>query len=182
MKSQARWLNKMAKRGYRLIKTGKMSYEFEACEPDYYEYYVEYIGDKSKENAEKYKHLLEDMGYVVFYKNINVNYNVGKVTYNPLAEKGGRVISNETTMGKELLIVEKIKDMAPFELHTTAEDQRNYIIRLSKSWLYMFTIFLLLFIFTGRLILGIITCILCIPVIIFAIKIFKLKKEMLTKE
>ena len=55
MKSQTRWLNKMAKRGYRLIKTGKTSYEFEICEPDSYEYYVEYIGDKSKENGDYYK-------------------------------------------------------------------------------------------------------------------------------
>lgn len=182
MKSQARWLNKMAKRGYRLIKTGKMSYEFETCEPDSYEYCVEYIGDKSKENAEKYKHFLEDMGYVVFYKNINVNYNVGKVVYNPLAEKGGRIISNETTMGKELLIVERTKDMTPFELHTTTEDQRNYLIRLSKCWLCMFALFLLLYIITRNVVLGIIACILFIPLIFWGIKISKLKKEMQIRE
>lgn len=182
MKSQTRWLNKMAKRGYRLIKTGKTSYEFEICEPDSYEYYVEYIGDKSKENAEKYKCFLEDMGYVVFYKNINLNYSSGKVVYNPLAEKGGRIISNETTMGKELLIVERTKDMTPFELHTTKEDQKSYLIRLSKCWLCVFAMFLILFIITRNVFLGIISCILLIPLLIFCIKILTLNHEMQIRE
>ena len=49
--SQANWLNKMAEKGYRLIRTGKILYEFEECTPGQYQYCVEFIGQKSKESA-----------------------------------------------------------------------------------------------------------------------------------
>ena len=75
---QKNWLNKMAEKGYRLIRTGKLLYEFEKCKPGQVQYCVEFIGQKSKANAEDYHDFLEEMGYSVFYKNINLNYSVGK--------------------------------------------------------------------------------------------------------
>lgn len=81
--SQTRWLNKMAHNGYRLINTTTASYQFESCEPDEYQYTVEYIGNWSKEHADTYMQILEDCGYRVFYKNINLNYSAGKVVLRP---------------------------------------------------------------------------------------------------
>lgn len=63
---QENWLNKMAEKGYRLVRTGKMLYEFKECEPNKVKYCVEFIGEKSKENAKDYSRFLEDMGYKVF--------------------------------------------------------------------------------------------------------------------
>lgn len=85
-----------------------MLYEFEACKPDQVKYCVEFIAQKSKANASDYHEFLEGMGYKVFYKNINLNYSVGKVRLRPWAEKGGRIATNATTFNRELLIVEKI--------------------------------------------------------------------------
>ena len=51
-------------------------------------YCVEFIGEKSKENATDYADFLEDMGYKVFFKNINLNYSVGKVRLAPMGRKG----------------------------------------------------------------------------------------------
>ena len=51
---QQKWLNAMSHEGYRLIGTGKISYE------------------------------LEEKGYKVFYKNINLNYSIGKYAGGPL--------------------------------------------------------------------------------------------------
>ena len=45
---QKNWLNKMAEKGYRLIRTGKLLYEFEKCKPGQVQYCVEFIGQKSK--------------------------------------------------------------------------------------------------------------------------------------
>ena len=72
MHSQARWLNKMASQGYRLVRTDLTHYEFEPCSPDEYEYAVEYIGYMTPAHMEEYKTLLEDLGYRTFYKNINI--------------------------------------------------------------------------------------------------------------
>ena len=100
----------MAEKGYRLIRTGKLLYEFEKCKPGQVQYCVEFIGQKSKANAEDYHDFLEEMGYSVFYKNINLNYSVGKIRWRPWAEIGGRVATNTTTFNRELLIVEKEND------------------------------------------------------------------------
>ena len=85
LNAQAKWLNKMSEKGYRLVRTGRVLYEFEECSPDEVTYCVEFIGEKSKENATDYADFLEDMGYKVFFKNINLNYSVGKVRLRPWA-------------------------------------------------------------------------------------------------
>lgn len=112
---QEKWLNKMADEGYRLVRTGKMLYEFEKCEPKQVLYHVEFIGNESREKAQDYCDLLEDMGYRIFYKNVNLSYSVGKIRLRPWAEKGGRVATKATTFNHELLIIEKENDGKPFE-------------------------------------------------------------------
>mgnify|MGYP000130620122 CR=1 FL=1 len=34
LNAQAKWLNKMSEKGYRLVRTGRVLYEFEECSPD----------------------------------------------------------------------------------------------------------------------------------------------------
>lgn len=132
LNAQAKWLNKMSEKGYRLVRTGRVLYEFEECSPDEVTYCVEFIGEKSKENATDYAVFLEDMGYKVFFKNINLNYSVGKVRLRPWAEMGGRIATNATTFNRELLIVEKSNDGKPFELHTSYADKEKYYRNLRK--------------------------------------------------
>ncbi len=55
LSAQENWLNKMASKGYRLIRSEKMLYEFEECTPGQYQYRIEFIGQKSKENAACYR-------------------------------------------------------------------------------------------------------------------------------
>ena len=49
---------------------------------------------------------LEEKGYKVFYKNINLNYSIGKVRWRPFAGKYGRIATSPGNFDKELLIVE----------------------------------------------------------------------------
>jgi hypothetical protein len=137
LNAQAKWLNKMSEKGYRLVRTGRVLYEFEECSPDEVTYCVEFIGEKSKENATDYADFLEDMGYKVFFKNINLNYSVGKVRLRPWAEMGGRIATNATTFNRELLIVEKSNDGKPFELHTSYADKEKYYRNLRNPWLFL---------------------------------------------
>lgn len=142
MGAQKKWLNKMAQEGYRLVKVGKLEYEFEECTPGKYVYEIEYVGDKSFEHEEDYKAFLEGLGYKVYYKNINLNYSTGKVTWRPYAEKGGRISTKADTFDRELLIIEKENDGCPFELHTTPADKIAYYKRLRDPWLYTAAILL----------------------------------------
>lgn len=182
LRSQTRWLNKMAAKGFRLVRTGKLLYEFEACKPNEYEYCLEFVGGKSEQNAEDYKNFLKDIGYNVFYKNINLNYSVGKVRVRPWAEKGGRIATNSTTFNKELLIVEKVKDGKPFELHTTNEDQIQYMKQLRSPWLSLALIFMLCGILMKSVIFVIIALISILPVVFYQVEISKLEKDARTRE
>lgn len=124
--AQSRWLNKMADRGLRLSRTEKLLYEFQPCAPGQYRYCVEFVAHLSREKAEDYARFLEDCGYRTWFKNANLDWNVGKVKVRPWADQGGRLASNATTYNRELLIVEKENDGKPFRLHTALEDQIRY--------------------------------------------------------
>ena len=182
LSAQENWLNKMAAKGYRLIRTEKLLYEFEKCKPGQYQYRVEFIGQKSKTKAEDYRAFLEDMGYQVFYKNINLNYAVGKVRYRPWAEKGGRVATHGTTFHRELLIVEKENDGKPFELHTSFEDRASYYSSLRNPWLCIVLLFGILGIVNRSIILGVWALVALFPVILYQAQIMKVKQDAKIKE
>lgn len=180
--AQANWLNKMSEKGYRLVRAGKMLYELEECEPNQVKYCVEFIGQKSKDNANDYHNFLKDMGYKVFYKNINLNYSVGKIRWRPWAEKGGRIATNATTFNRELLIVEKVNDGKPFELHTSYEDKESYYSNLRNPWLLMLLMFAIFTVVNRSIILSVLTLILLIPVLVYQMQIAKNRREAKTKE
>ena len=179
---QKNWLNKMAEKGYRLIRTGKLLYEFEKCKPGQVQYCVEFIGQKSKANAEDYHDFLEEMGYSVFYKNINLNYFVGKVRWRPWAEIGGRIATNATTFNRELLIVEKSNDGKPFELHTSYADKEKYYRNLRNPWLFLLLLFALFAIIKHSIVLGIFSLVSAIPSILYQLQIINVRQKAKTWE
>jgi Protein of unknown function (DUF2812). len=145
--AQRNWLNKMADKGYRLGKCGRLFYEFETCKPSEYVYQVEYIGDKSKAEGKDYAAFLEDMGYNIFFKNVNLDFDIGNVLWRKLADKGSKIADYQTVMERALLIVEKENDGTPFELHTTNDDKADYY----GKFLVPYFLFFLLFVFIGTI-------------------------------
>jgi len=122
------------------------------------------------------------LGYKVFYKNINLNYSVGKVRYRPWAEKGGRIATNGTTFNRELLIVEKESDGKPFELHTSFEDRTSYYSSLRNPWLCTLLLFGAMGIVNRSIILGILALAALIPVTLYQVQIMKVKQDAKIKE
>lgn len=185
MKRQQAWLNDMASQGYRLVKTGKVMYEFEACKPNQYVYCIDFVAHKSMHELTEYKQFLETIGYRVMSKNINMNWSIGHIRVRPYGEGSGKVATSPGTYNKELLIVEKVNDEKPFQLHTTLEDQLAYYTFERNAYLSSVLLALFLFlwiIFTSSfqmqyllfLILGII---MAIPTLLLQKEIIKLKKK-----
>ena len=172
----------MAAKGYRLMRTTQAMYEFDKCNPRQYQYKVEFVGQKSRQNAQDYVQFLEDCGYRVFFKNINLNYSIGKVQWRPWAENGGKVATNSSTYNRELLIVEKINDGKPFELHTTYEDKLDYYKDVRKPWIFLFIVSAILGICLHQIVWGAFSAISIIILITFQIELAKLKKQSNTKE
>lgn len=176
-KAQVKWLNKMADKGFRLSGTTVAGYVFEACRPGEVEYAVEFVGCFSREKADEYALFLEGLGYRTFFKNLNLNWNVGKVEVRPWAEKGARLSRNETTYNRELLIVEKERDGKPFQLRTTAADRLAYAKMAVKPWIWFFAAFAVCGLLLRSWPFAIPAGLALIVIVIFLGKIAKLKKE-----
>lgn len=177
IKNQEKWLNRMASKGYRLIKVEKLLFEFEKCNSNEYQYCVDFVGNKSKDNSEDYKKFLEEIGYIVFYKNINLNYSIGKIRYRPWANKGGRMVTNNNIYNKELMVVEKKNDGKPFELHTSYENKVEYYHSLVKMWGYLFVIFLVFCVSFHTIISGFFSLLCLVPTVLYGNEMRKCMKE-----
>ena len=94
---QTEWLNQMAAQGRRLVKCKQLSYEFESCSPDEYEYTVEFVADRSFSDSTDYKSYLESMGYKTFYKNLNVGVAFGVRGVRGQREQGKLQLHREVT-------------------------------------------------------------------------------------
>jgi len=133
---QEKWLNKMAAQGWRLNKCGLIYYTFEQCEPDEYEYKVEFVADQSYQKSQQYKAYLENMGYWTAYKNINVGILIGNSKWRPWAKGMGQITSSPGSFHKELLLIGKKKDGKAFELHTDIYDLWSIYRTVRNSYLW----------------------------------------------
>ncbi len=138
---------------------------------------MEYIGNKSKQGADDYVHFLEECGYRVFFKNINLNYSVGKIEARPWADKGGKFATSSTTLHRELLIVEKKNDGKSFVLHTTYEDKLKYYKTLQRPWLFGFLIWGIAGLLTQNIAFGVLAVVFLVVVGIFHMDIMQFKKK-----
>lgn len=125
----------MAGKGYRLVDAGKITYTFEKCQPNQFQYAVEFIAHHGLTSAREYRSFLQGIGYKVLYKNINLKFSIGKVKWRPYGKGVGQITTSPGTYNKELLIVEKPADGKPFELHTSNADKATYYKPLRNAWL-----------------------------------------------
>lgn len=177
LKAQENWLNRLASKGYKLIAVNRLSYEFETCSPHEVQYCIDFVGEKAMSDTIHYKEFLEGLGYCVYYKNMNLNYSIGKLRIRPWAEKGGGVATNKTTYNKELLIVERNYDDKPFQLHTTCDDKIKYYQNLIKPWLCLCLLIVVFGSINRSLFYVLIAMIFTVPIFIYQIQIMKLYKE-----
>lgn len=133
MTAQERWLNKMSAEGWRLVKTGKLTYDFERCGQGEYEYKVEFSAYLPWEKQKDYMSFLEETGYRVMTKNINISLSVGKVRWRPYGQGAGQIATAPGGINKELIIIEKKADGKPFELRTSNADKAAYFSRLRSA-------------------------------------------------
>lgn len=133
--TQENWLNEMARKGFRLVQTGRISYDFEQCEPGEYQYAIEFVAHKSPDSVKEYHAFLEELGYKVFYKNMNLNVSFAKLRWRPFGERMGQISTNPGSYNKEIFIIEKKNDGKAFELRTTNHDKVEYYRPLRNTWL-----------------------------------------------
>lgn len=194
---QQNWLNQMAAKGYRLMKCGQITYTFEECEPNQYEYAVEYVGDRSYSDARLYQRHLSQMELRTFTKNINLNLSYGKIRWRPYAKGMGQLATAPGGFNKELLILEKKRDGKPFKLHTTMQDKLDAYRAVQRTYLWSLFVMSALAavsfipnestrsdaaLWIARGMIGIFAILLVIPTIKYTSLVKKLKEESSTFE
>lgn len=132
---QERWLNFMAKKGWRLINIHGHRYGFIKCDPEEFVYCVDCILTRSTRDAKEYIDFLHEVGYKTFQTGINFNMSVGKMRWRVGGSKLGHIDTSTGKYNKEILVVEKRKDGKPFRLHTSKEDILNYYRSLRNTYL-----------------------------------------------
>ena len=132
LRAQARWLNKMASRGWRLANTGKLDYYFTPCEPGEYQYAVDFTGNMSRAHGDDYAAFLAGCGYRTWFKNVNLQWSYGKVRWNLYGEPGARISSDRTNLDRELLIVERRAEPGEFRLYTVEEELEALRVMLRR--------------------------------------------------
>ncbi len=175
--SQEQWLNTMSDEGWRPVGTTVSGYEFEECEKGRYRYKVAYIANRSKEGAEAYKKALEECGYRVLFKNANLNYSTGKAEVRPWADEGGRVATENTTLHKELLIIEKENDGTEFELCATFEQRYDSYNRLRLWGMIAFVVAMALAIAGKSILWGMVAVLPLVWTVLYHLEIRKLRKS-----
>ncbi len=138
---QAKWLNKMAARGWRLVDTGKLRYTFDKCEPGEYQYAADFVGNFSRAHGDDYAEFLSGFEYRTWFKNVNLQWSYGKMRWNPTGEPGARISSERTNLDREILIVERRAEPGEFKLYTSAEDELEVLRDMRRRSLYPAVLF-----------------------------------------
>ena len=182
IKKQEQWLNKKVSQGWRLVKSGIMTYTFERCEPGAYQYAVDYVGSKSNEDATNYHDFLEGMGYRVFYKNINATYSLFHVRFRMFKKNPWIPATTLTNYNKELLIVERKAEEGEFKLHTSGEDIKNYYMELLSPYCFLAIMAIGMGIVLQNIWCALIGLVFIVPAAIYISEIVKVKKLEKTEE
>lgn len=133
--SEEKWLNKMAKAGFRLVSLNNLNYVFEKCEPSEYEYKIDFVGHKTLRDFNEYVAFMEEMDMKTFSRSSAVRFTTGKVRFRPWAGKGAKITTSSGNFNKEWLIVERKCDGTKFELHTDYKDLIEYYRYQRKAYL-----------------------------------------------
>lgn len=141
------WLNRMAKKGYRLKSVNNFLYDFETSDKDYV-YSIQFIGASSSKEINGYIQMLKENGTKVYRAPLNQgNIAFGKFRLRPYAQGDGKIANTFQTYNKEILVVEH-EGKKPQKLLTNKSDLAKYYKNIRNAYLQGFIGVLVLFLYS----------------------------------
>lgn len=138
IKGREKYLNNMAEKGYRLVKSGAFFHQFIESEDKKYKYNVEYIGHLSNQERKNYIEFLDELGINSYSAPINMGkIAIGNVRFRPYADKGAMVATSMGMINREILISEKIDDGKVFETFSDDDDKIVSLKNMRKPYIYL---------------------------------------------
>ena len=127
---QEKWLNKMAQRGLRLVSVNYTAYEFETCDPGQYEYHIEVVKGKTKEEILDRQRYLARRGIKSIPKSISNNRTVGNAKAHSIGSGESQVVIVPDLKLPELLILERTKEMC---IRDRYEAEKSAVLRPQQN-------------------------------------------------
>ena len=141
------WLNRMAKKGYRLKTINNFIYDFEKTDKDY-SYSTQFIGTNSSKENNGYIQMLKENGARVYRAPLNQgNIAFGKFRFRPYAHGDGKIANSFQGYNKEILVVEN-GGKEPQKLLTDNSDLAEHYKNIKNAYLQGFLMILALFAFS----------------------------------
>lgn len=146
---RTKFLNEIAKKGYRLTNAGALLHEFQSTsEP--MEYFVQYIGYLSNDERESQEKELEKKGFDVFYVPLNVKkYSFWATQANRVRDPEGYLQTSFGMVNRELRILGKKEASLKFPMtdpkrateSLNAQRRANIVLILTSIFLILFPFF-----------------------------------------
>ncbi len=143
IEDREKYINKIAREGYRLIRSGSFLHTFEKTDLDY-KYAVQYIGYMSNKERKEYLKFLNDMNLNVFSAPINIGkISLGNVRLRPYNLPEGMIATYPGMINKEILIIESdgAKDVPVF---SDRESKTEDIRRRKAPYYYLLVVGIIL--------------------------------------
>lgn len=106
IEGREKFINEMARKGYRLVKSGSILHNFEKTNSDY-RYAVQYIGYMSNNERKRYTEFLNDMNLKVFTAPLNIGkFSFGNIKLRPYNFPKNMIATSPGVINKEILIIE----------------------------------------------------------------------------
>ena len=140
IEGQEKWLNEKSAAGLKLSGVGRFTYEFTKCEPNQYQYAVDYIGNKSNIQRKEYESFLDDLKINYYEKPLNFGqFSIGRTKYRPYAGKGGKLAASKGMINREILILEKENNGKTFNIYNNVKDKIIALKERKKPYIYLLT-------------------------------------------
>lgn len=142
------WLNKIARKGYRLKSINNFVYDFEKTNRDY-AYSTQFIGANSSTENNEYIQMLKENGTRVYRAPLNQgNIAFGKFRLRPYAHGDGKFANSFQGYNKEILVVEN-NGTEPQRLLTDKSDLAEQYKNIRNAYLQGFLMIFALFVFSA---------------------------------
>lgn len=142
------WLNKMAKKGYRLKTINNFIYDFEKTDKDF-AYSTQFIGANSSKENNDYIQMLKENGTRVYRAQLNQgNIAFGKFRLRPYAHGDAEIANSFQGYNKEILVVEN-NGKEPQKLLTNKSDLAEQYKNIRNAYLQGFIMIFALLVFSA---------------------------------
>lgn len=141
------WLNKIAKKGYRLKAINNFVYDFEKADKEYV-YTTQFIGANSTAENNGYMQMLKENGTRIYRAPLNQgNIAFGKFRLRPYAHGDGKIANTFQGYNKEILVVENI-GREPQKLLTNKSDLAKQYRNIRNAYFQGFVCVFALFVYS----------------------------------